>query len=172
MPASHCPDFYADGNTIMEIFKIGTDRIQIGLFVVPSLTIFNHRPLFLAFGDNFGKGSKFFNMLKNPRRCVRCWGFVLSSYHHPHHRNVTGNASLNIVLHSCFHRFHRAVLTLRCLHEWITKIPEGLTMATRLREDLVIPSCCHRIKVRRRQDGTTTAINPAKCKLIFALKYI
>ena len=39
MPASHCPDFYADGNTIMEIFKIGTDRIQIGLFVVPSLTI-------------------------------------------------------------------------------------------------------------------------------------
>ena len=39
MPASHCPDFYADGNTIMEIVKIGTDRIQIGLFVVPSLTI-------------------------------------------------------------------------------------------------------------------------------------
>ena len=37
MPVSHCPDFFADGNTIMEIFKIGTDRIQIGLFVVPSL---------------------------------------------------------------------------------------------------------------------------------------
>ena len=39
LPASHCPDFYADGNTIMEIFKIGTDRIQIGPFVVSSLTI-------------------------------------------------------------------------------------------------------------------------------------
>ena len=39
MPASHCPDFHVDGNTIMEIFKIGTDRIQIGLFAVSSLTI-------------------------------------------------------------------------------------------------------------------------------------
>ena len=39
MLASHYPDFDPDGNTIMDIFKIGSDRIQIALFVLPSFTI-------------------------------------------------------------------------------------------------------------------------------------
>ena len=91
------PILTADGNTIKEIFKIGSDRVCIGYDRAIRDSIFSHRMNLSGFGSNFVIGRKIFGMPKNCRRYSRRFIFVLTSCVHFALRKTIERASYQIV---------------------------------------------------------------------------
>ena len=62
------PKLTQDGNTMIEIFKFGSDRENIGPFVRASLAIVWSPVDFSGSGSNFVSGAQIFGMSKNSRK--------------------------------------------------------------------------------------------------------
>ena len=76
------PKLTPDGKMMIEIFKFGFDRENIGPFVRASLAIVWSPGTFSGSGSNFVSGVKIFGVSKNSRKASRRCVFVLNSWVH------------------------------------------------------------------------------------------
>ena len=159
MLASHCPEFESRWTHEYEMFKVGSDRENIGPFAKPSSPIVWPPVVFSRLRQqlrerrqNLWHAKKFTEVLAKANLLHSCVHFALREA-----IEILSNRDF-FVITSYDHRWYQEFFISRRQYDGNKKLPDCLTKATRLRETLTISSCSHRIIVRWYRDGITVLV--------------